>query len=352
MHHKNTVHKSRAGSGSNMLKGCTLMLVMTLMVMGCDSIVDQQTNADSGVATSDISGVLSVVQAPPIECIDTGNDVSNEKRNPRSVERERGNSRNPIFGDCNSETKVVEVTSATGRIWMDRNLGASRVATSSTDEQAYGDLYQWGRLADGHQVRTSGTTTDLSSTDTPGHGDFITPNSSPYDWRSPQNNNLWQGVDGINNPCPVGYRIPTMTEWHTKRLSWDPQGAAGAFDSPLKLTLAGYRSGSGSLYNDGSDGLYWSSTAAGTVALGALFSSGSSGSFTADRSAGASVRCIKEVTSDWFWHFRPFIMPSRQGGMMHVHRLWRSNFNNQSRLNPALFFALNAETSNLWQVQV
>ncbi|MFZ1451482.1 MAG: hypothetical protein WAT20_02205, partial [Ferruginibacter sp.] len=46
----------------------------------------------------------------------------------------------------------------TGKIWMDRNLGASRVATSSTDDLAYGDLYQWGRLTDGHQNRTSGTT--------------------------------------------------------------------------------------------------------------------------------------------------------------------------------------------------
>ena len=37
----------------------------------------------------------------------------------------------------------------TGRTWMDRNLGASQVATSYTDELAYGDLYQWGRLSDG-----------------------------------------------------------------------------------------------------------------------------------------------------------------------------------------------------------
>jgi hypothetical protein len=39
-----------------------------------------------------------------------------------------------------SSITVVDVTNpATGRTWMDRNLGASRAATSSTDEQAYGD---------------------------------------------------------------------------------------------------------------------------------------------------------------------------------------------------------------------
>src|SRR5574344_2515705 len=78
----------------------------------------------------------------------------------------------------------------TGRIWMDRNLGASQVATSSTDEAAYGDLYQWGRAADGHESRTSSTSTTLATSDTPGHGDFITSNSTPYDWRSPQNFDL------------------------------------------------------------------------------------------------------------------------------------------------------------------
>jgi hypothetical protein len=45
------------------------MLVMTLIVIGCDSIVDQNTEADSGIATSDISGVLSV-EVSPITCID------------------------------------------------------------------------------------------------------------------------------------------------------------------------------------------------------------------------------------------------------------------------------------------
>ena len=35
-------------------------------------------------------------------------------------------------------TVVIEVTSKTGRIWMDRNLGASQVATSSTNVASFG----------------------------------------------------------------------------------------------------------------------------------------------------------------------------------------------------------------------
>ena len=81
------------------------------------------------------------------------------------------------------------------KCWMDRNLGASKIAGSSNDVSAYGDLFQWGRGADGHQIRTSGMTAILSSSDNPGHSNFITPAASPYDWRSPQNPNLWQGVN-------------------------------------------------------------------------------------------------------------------------------------------------------------
>jgi hypothetical protein len=38
----------------------------------------------------------------------------------------------------------------TGKVWLDRNLGATQVATSKTDSAAYGHYYQWGRNDDGH----------------------------------------------------------------------------------------------------------------------------------------------------------------------------------------------------------
>jgi len=43
-------------------------------------------------------------------------------------------------------SQIPNVTNPiTGETWMDRNLGAIQVATSSTDADSYGDLYQWGR---------------------------------------------------------------------------------------------------------------------------------------------------------------------------------------------------------------
>ena len=197
---------------------------------------------------------------------------------------------------CNGPSAIVDVTNpATGKIWMDRNLGATQAATSSTDVNAYGDLYQWGRRSDGHQCRNSATTTTLSSTDQPAHGDFITINSGNYDWRSPQNTNLWQGVNGINNPCPSGYRLPTDAELDAERSSWNQNNSAGAFASPLKLPMAGYRDlSSGSLAIVGTYGAYWSSTVNGTSSNLLDFNSSNAYMFNYYRADGVSVRCLKD----------------------------------------------------------
>jgi uncharacterized protein (TIGR02145 family) len=193
-------------------------------------------------------------------------------------------------------TTIVDVTNpTTGKTWMDRNLGATRAATSSTDTEAYGDLYQWGRGTDGHEKRNSATTSTLSSSDTPGHGNFIMATDSPYDWRSPQNNNLWQGVSGINNPCPTGYKLPTEAELNAERLSWGSNSSSGAFASPLKFPVAGARNDSnGSLSDVGSRGYYWSSTLSGTYSQLLNFSSSTAGMSSLNRANGRSIRCLKD----------------------------------------------------------
>ncbi len=199
--------------------------------------------------------------------------------------------------NCNGVFTVVnDVTNpTTGTIWMDRNLGASQVATSSTDQNAYGDLYQWGRRADGHQCRTSPTAATLSSVDQPAHSNFILTTTPPYDWRSPQNTNLWQGVNGVNNPCPSGYRLPTETELNNELLSWGSNNSSGAFAAPLKWTLAGRRSYvDGSLLNIGVYGYCWSSTVSGTYSRYLFFFSSSAYMGDVIRAFGFSVRCLKD----------------------------------------------------------
>ncbi len=195
-------------------------------------------------------------------------------------------------------TVINDVTNpTTGKTWMDRNLGASQVATSSTDAASYGDLYQWGRRSDGHQCINSSVTSTLSSIDQPILGWFILNNSIPYDWRIPQNTNLWQGVNGINNPCPEGYRIPTEIELNSERLSWSQNNPFGAINSSLKWPLAGRRlHAGGTLSNFGQEAGYWSSTVNGTNSRTLEFGNTVSSAMYNDlRARGHSVRCIKET---------------------------------------------------------
>jgi len=194
-----------------------------------------------------------------------------------------------------SPATYFAVSSTADKIWLDRNLGAARLAQSLDDDLAYGDLFQWGRGDDGHQLRTSGTTTTLSSADTPGHENFILIDSGSYDWRSPQNTDLWQGVNGVNNPCPSGFRLPTDIELTEEGASWSSQNSTGAFAS-LKLTLVGFRrGGNGSFERADSYGYYWSSSANGISSNYLVFDSGIVSVNPNTRAYGFAVRCIKET---------------------------------------------------------
>jgi len=215
------------------------------------------------------------------------------------------------FGNGDNDLLYLPVTSANGRVWLNNNLGAdyanlnkaafnlTQQATSPSDANAYGSLYQWGRLTDGHELinRTSGaavngTTGIKSPTNVPENSLFIIGSS---DWRSPQNDNLWQGESGTNNPCPAGYRIPTEAELNAERLEFSTPNAAGAFASPLKLPVAGFRSFSnGSLSIVGSYGFYWSSSVSGTNARLLRFNSSFASMNAFNRAFGFSIRCLKD----------------------------------------------------------
>ena len=197
--------------------------------------------------------------------------------------------------------------SPNGRCWLDRNLGASDQASSATDHNAYGDLFQWGRAADDrHQLINwiSGTTspytdgaeqlnetTTTSSSPSPGHNDFI---RGSYNWYTGSNpNDLWkEDGTGDNNPCPDGWRVPTRLEWLAENSAGNPNFPKYAH---LKLPMAGNRrSGDGELRAVGTHGRYWSSTVSGANASLLLFDSSNAYMSNNGRAFGASVRCLKD----------------------------------------------------------
>ena len=190
-----------------------------------------------------------------------------------------------------STVAADEILRPTGRIWKDRNLGATQVATSPTDTNAYGDLYQWGRDTDGHQSRTS--TTIAGPVSAPGTR-FITVTTAPFDWLSTQNDRRWDGENSANNPCPAGFRVPSAYEWEEERNTWSSKNAAGAF-SALKLPLGGFRSFTNGAINDADvRGCYWSSSVVGTFSQFISFGTNFAHMISTPRAYGLSVRCIKD----------------------------------------------------------
>ena len=203
-------------------------------------------------------------------------------------------------GIYDGSTYVYLPVTHNGKTWLNNNLGANYAdknhanfapgtqATASNDADAYGGLYQWGRGSDGHESRTSGTTSTRSAGDDPGHGDYIL---SANDWRATYNAALWQGVNGTNNPCPTGYRVPTEAEYTQLGFT----NASTALNSALKLPLSGDRNkGDGSVVHEGSYGFYWSSTPSNANARGYVFYSSTSLTATYNRAEGFAVRCIKD----------------------------------------------------------
>ncbi|MCW5203636.1 hypothetical protein VU02_01670 [Desulfobulbus sp. N2] len=264
---------------------------------------------DTGQVTTDVSVGIGAGAAPPLAPLHVDGEFKMGATTAACDASKMGNIRwsGSDFEGCDGTAwvsftynhpavpEISTVTSDTGQVWMDRNLGASRAAQSFDDAEAYGDLYQWGRLTDGHEKRDplSGTVGTQSSGDIPGHSDFIFGHD---DWRLTGNDSLWQGVDGTNKPCPDGFRLPTYIEWQAEITQYGATGTA-LFESPLKLPTAGFRNNSdGMLFPAGGLGYYWSSTVFITYASYMYVDNSGPADlhYNGDRAYGFSVRCLKD----------------------------------------------------------
>ncbi|MBE8190511.1 MAG: hypothetical protein HAW58_06675, partial [Candidatus Thioglobus sp.] len=193
------------------------------------------------------------------------------------------------------------------RVWMDRNLGAQRVAQSFSDAQSFGDWYQWGRPADGHQLRNSAYNAGLGTQGniSPGSANFArTFGGTKNDWLSGDNNGarrqaFWSRIDG-SSVCPTGFRLPTKAELEAESSTYTNPRYTAAFNSSLKFPRNGNRHTNGNpQFNDRS--FYWTSTPTGDEAERQTFRSELSNTFGHVsgnvRASGLGVRCIRDASA-------------------------------------------------------
>ncbi|ALR32280.1 hypothetical protein ATE47_17935 [Chryseobacterium sp. IHB B 17019] len=203
------------------------------------------------------------------------------------------------------------VRGADGKIWLQQNLGSAKVASSFDDADSFGDLFQWGRWDDGHQLRTSATTT-IPSTNSPaglaGVNSFIIGSGSASWWATNATSDAWNANNKTEataaigaDPCMAigqGWRLPKTAEWVTLVGAEGITNPSSAYLSYLKLPAGGYRSNTtGNLTYVGQRGYFWSSDTANTggkfLYVGSTIVTPTSGGA---RGQGESVRCIKDFT--------------------------------------------------------
>jgi hypothetical protein len=194
-------------------------------------------------------------------------------------------------------------------IWLQQNIGSGRVATGQTDSLSYGDVFQWGRWADGHQKRNAAVTTTAPSPNNPsglngGSVNFIG-STTPW-WDNGTLTDTWtaptpSAATATNgcDPCRAlgnGWRLPTQQEWQNVISGESITTPANAYSSNLKLTTGGNRNSSGGYDFVGVRGYYWSSTTSSVGGKNLYYSSfiinPSAGGL---REQGMSVRCIKKM---------------------------------------------------------
>ncbi|WP_157490542.1 hypothetical protein [Flavobacterium succinicans] len=202
-----------------------------------------------------------------------------------------------------------------GRLWLSNRLGAhytniqnaafepTKQASSATDHLAYGSLFQWGRKPDGHELITYTNSTTatavngatISRNNDPTNALFIYNTVSPFDWRINQDPNLWTTKASVNNPCPVGFRVPIQAELNVLVAAAGIMNSATAFSSLLKLSQAGVREYlDGSITRAGAGSYYWSSSTNGVKASYRDIGVGGTAPVDGARSYGFSVVCIKD----------------------------------------------------------
>ncbi len=207
--------------------------------------------------------------------------------------------RTPIV--FNGLTYEMVTSPKTGRVWLDRNLGATQVATKADDSFAYGHYYQWGRNDDGHELKDSPATQTRATTLTPVSGKFIDSSKGAFksDWTSADSNGDYRRIvawadGGVNDICPAGFSVPTQKELKEDITDINNNNATVS-SGFLRLPHAGFRSSkTGKPDISGIIRMWTRSVSNPTYSVYLKFNNSGAVFDETNRADGLSVRCIKD----------------------------------------------------------
>ncbi|KAA0127151.1 T9SS type A sorting domain-containing protein [Chryseobacterium sp. SN22] len=207
------------------------------------------------------------------------------------------------------------VRSADGEIWLQQNMGSSKVAASINDTEAYGDLFQWGRWDDGHQLRNSAIVATAPAVNDPsglngGNSGFYSAGSNSFSnwWSEGAPNDQWTAANPSSatatngaDPCKAmgaGWRLPLGSEIETVLAAENISDTGSAFSSHLKMVPAGMKDYNG-IFSPGARLYLWSSSSSPYTGSGQhlYISMYSALTNSSGRDGGMSVRCMKEISS-------------------------------------------------------
>ena len=150
----------------------------------------------------------------------------------------------------------------TGRVWLDRNMGASKLCESIDDAACFGGLYQWGRPSDGHEDNESQTTDVKSDTIDNAGNKFIVQSewtTDEADGDGSLRSWQWSKSDG-SSVCPVGFRVPTIDELSLEAEKGSLSTIDIAYASFWNLPAGKYRGYLGPVVSDNGLTCLWSVT--------------------------------------------------------------------------------------------
>jgi len=202
------------------------------------------------------------------------------------------------------------VSSVTGRVWLDRDLGAKSVCSDYNDTSCYGEFYQWGRDTDGHEKQDSQLSYSYpSDIDNAGNKFVIdTLDWIGYDSNGSRREKKWASVDG-SSVCPVNFRVPTKQEFLDENILvanftlTNELTQEETVTNVLKLATAGERDLDRGVVKEGEMGTYWTGESYKRVVGGSWqysifpytkYGSGRNYGYEGTRAIGKNVRCIME----------------------------------------------------------